>query len=48
MPGNECLARFLCGLSSPLFTRLKARQIKGFAALEDYPYGEIRAWLAGG
>ena len=48
VPGNECLARFLCGLSSPLFTRLKARQIKGFAALEDYPYGEIRAWLAGG
>ncbi|AEF23979.1 RecQ family ATP-dependent DNA helicase [Pseudomonas fulva] len=48
LPGNECLARFLCGLSSPLFTRLKARQIKGFAALEDYPYGEVRAWLAGG
>jgi len=46
LPGNECLARFFCGLSAPLFTRLKARQIKGFAALEDYPYGEIRAWLA--
>nr|WP_288498714.1 RecQ family ATP-dependent DNA helicase [uncultured Pseudomonas sp.] len=48
LPGNECLARFLCGLSAPLFTRLKARQIKGFAALEDYPYGEVRAWLASG
>jgi len=48
LPSNECLARFLCGISVPLFTRLKARQINGFAALEDYPYGEIRAWLAGG
>lgn len=45
LPSNECLARFLCGISVPLFTRLKARQISGFAALEDYPYSEIRAWL---
>ena len=46
LPSNECLARFLCGISVPLFTRLKARQINGFAALEDYPYGAIRAWLS--
>lgn len=45
LPSNECLARFLCGISVPLFTRLKARQVPGFAALEDYPYGDIRAWL---
>ncbi|UCJ18198.1 RecQ family ATP-dependent DNA helicase [Pseudomonas sp. MM211] len=48
LPSNECLARFLCGISVPLFTRLKARQISGFAALEDYPYSEIRAWLSAG
>ena len=46
LPSNECLARFLCGISVPLFTRLRARQISGFAVLEDYPYGEIRAWLS--
>jgi ATP-dependent DNA helicase RecQ len=44
-PSHECLTRFLCGVSAPLFTRLKARQLAGFAALEDYPYAEVRAWL---
>ncbi|TFH87319.1 RecQ family ATP-dependent DNA helicase [Billgrantia azerbaijanica] len=42
------LARFLCGLTSPLLTRLKARQLPGFAALETYPYAEVRARLANG
>ncbi|WP_298186132.1 ATP-dependent DNA helicase RecQ [uncultured Pseudomonas sp.] len=46
-PSGECLTRFLCGISVPLFTKLKARQISGFAALEDYPYAEVRAWLPG-
>ncbi|MWV17234.1 RecQ family ATP-dependent DNA helicase [Pseudomonas sp. L-22-4S-12] len=44
-PSAECLTRFLCGISVPLFTKLKARQIPGFAALEDYPYAEVRDWL---
>ena len=43
-PGAERLTRFLCGISVPLFTQLKARAIPGFAALEDYPYAEVRAW----
>ena len=46
LPGTECLTRFLCGISTPLFTRLRARQISGFAALEDYPYAAVRAWLS--
>ncbi len=46
-PGAERLTRFLCGISVPLFTRLKARAIPGFAALEDYPYAEVRAWAQG-
>ena len=45
-PSAECLTRFLCGISVPLFTKLKARQLAGFAALEDYPYAEVRKWLA--
>ncbi|WP_205738684.1 RecQ family ATP-dependent DNA helicase [Halomonas heilongjiangensis] len=40
-------ARFLCGITTPLFTRLKARQLPGFAALEGYPYAEVQGWLAG-
>ncbi|MDR6164593.1 ATP-dependent DNA helicase RecQ [Pseudomonas fluorescens] len=44
IPSAERLTRFLCGISVPLFTRLKARAIPGFAALEEYPYAEVREW----
>ncbi|AHY44675.1 RecQ family ATP-dependent DNA helicase [Stutzerimonas decontaminans] len=44
-PSTECLTRFLCGISVPVFTKLKARQIPGFASLEAYPYAEVRARL---
>jgi ATP-dependent DNA helicase RecQ len=43
-PSAERLTRFLCGISVPLFTRLKARTISGYAALEEYPYAEVRRW----
>ncbi|GAB6388723.1 RecQ family ATP-dependent DNA helicase [Stutzerimonas marianensis] len=46
-PSRECLTRFLCGISVPVFTKLKARQLPGFASLEAYPYAEVRARLAG-
>jgi ATP-dependent DNA helicase RecQ len=44
-PSSECLTRFLCGISVPLLSKLKARQLAGFAALENYPYAEVRAWV---
>ncbi|MFI3048037.1 ATP-dependent DNA helicase RecQ [Pseudomonas coronafaciens pv. coronafaciens] len=44
-PSTECLTRFLCGISVPLFTKLKARATAGFAVLEDYPYAQVRAWV---
>ncbi|MGU9859164.1 RecQ family ATP-dependent DNA helicase [Pseudomonas sp. LF245] len=44
LPEAERLTRFLGGISVPLFTKLKARSIPGFAALEDYPYAEVREW----
>ena len=44
IPSAERLTRFLCGISVPLFTKLKARAIPGFAALEEYPYAEVREW----
>ncbi len=36
------LTRFLCGITSPLFTKLKARQLAGFGKLEQYRYQEVR------
>jgi ATP-dependent DNA helicase RecQ len=45
-PGSECLTRFLCGITTPLFTRMKARQIPGFAALQNHPYAQIRERVA--
>jgi ATP-dependent DNA helicase RecQ len=45
-PSRECLTRFLCGISAPLLTKLKARSLPGHGVLEDYPYAEVRTWLA--
>ncbi|WP_434559280.1 RecQ family ATP-dependent DNA helicase [Pseudomonas sp. Z5-35] len=42
LPTAERLTRFLCGISVPLFTKLKARTIRGYAALEEYPYAQVR------
>ncbi|WP_296187757.1 RecQ family ATP-dependent DNA helicase [Pseudomonas sp. UBA1879] len=46
-PSVECLTRFLCGISVPVFTRLKARGIPGFGMLENYPYAKVRSWIRG-
>ncbi|TDB03116.1 RecQ family ATP-dependent DNA helicase [Halomonas marinisediminis] len=42
----DLLARFLCGITTPLFTRIKARQLPGFGALEGYPYADVRDWVS--
>jgi len=42
----DLLTRFLCGITAPLFTPLKARQLPGFAALEGLPYGAVRERVA--
>lgn len=44
-PSADCLTRFLCGISVPLFTKLKARGISGFGQLESYPYAAVRDWV---
>ena len=44
VPSAERVTRFVCGIGVPLFTKLKARSIPGFATLEDYPYAEVRTW----
>jgi ATP-dependent DNA helicase RecQ len=40
-------ARFFCGLTTPIFTRLKVRQVSGFALLEKYRFSDVLAWLEG-
>ena len=41
------LARFFCGLTTPVFTRLKLRSVKGFALLEKYRFAEVKEWIEG-
>ncbi|MEJ2764761.1 RecQ family ATP-dependent DNA helicase [Photobacterium sp. MCCC 1A19761] len=41
-PSSAAVTRFLSGMSSPLHTQLKARQMSGFAKLEAYPFQQIR------
>ncbi len=43
-PSSEALTRFLCGIGAPLFSKLKAKGIDGFAALGEYSYAQVRAW----
>ena len=38
------LSRFLSGLHTPLFTRIKARSVSGFARLENYPFAQVKQW----
>ncbi|ANF58530.1 RecQ family ATP-dependent DNA helicase [Halotalea alkalilenta] len=44
-PSATLLARFLCGLSSPLLTQLKARTLPGYGALATSPYAALHAHI---
>ncbi len=46
-PSADLLARFLCGISVPLFTKVKARKKPGFAKLEKYRYADIKDYVNG-
>lgn len=43
-PNSQRIAHFLCGLSMPVFTPLKARSLDGFAVFEQRAYPEVRQW----
>ncbi|UTV30330.1 RecQ family ATP-dependent DNA helicase [Photobacterium atrarenae] len=45
-PSTAAVTRFLSGMSSPLNTQLKARQMGGFAKLEAYPFRQVRDHVA--
>jgi len=44
-PSLVLTTRFLCGITTPIFTKLKARSINGFGQLAEYPYAEIHQML---
>lgn len=44
LPSAITLSRFLCGLHTPLFTRIKARSVQGFSQLEHQPFAKVNAW----
>ncbi|PCI62204.1 MAG: recombinase RecQ [Gammaproteobacteria bacterium] len=39
------ISRFFCGLTTPIFTKLRVRKFKGFAVLENYRFSEVKAWV---
>jgi len=43
-PSAVTLSRFLCGLHTPLFTRVKARSVSGFSQLEGYPFARVKQY----
>ena len=44
-PGPELLTRFLCGITVPVFSKIKAKQLPGFGKLENYRYADVKKWL---
>ena len=39
------LTKYLCGIATPIFRKYKIRQLPHFAALEHYPYAEVKRWI---
>lgn len=42
---SELLAKFLCGIPTPIFTKWKIKQMNHFACLENYRFGEVLKWI---
>ncbi|MGF1752398.1 RecQ family ATP-dependent DNA helicase [Vibrio makurazakiensis] len=38
---NEAVARFLCGIATPLSTKLKASKMAGYGKLEQQPFSQV-------
>ncbi|MGO1295902.1 MAG: RecQ family ATP-dependent DNA helicase [Vibrio sp.] len=39
---DAAISRFLCGLTNPMTTKVKANKMSGFAQLERYPFAEVK------
>lgn len=40
------VTKFLCGISSPVYTKLKVRQLPHFGVLEKYPFLSVKNWVS--
>lgn len=38
-------SKYLCGIHTPLFTRLKIRALPHFGHLQQHPFQEVKAWV---
>mgnify|MGYP006291286779 CR=1 FL=1 len=41
------LTKFLCGISTPIFRKVKANKLPQFGQLEKYPFMEVKRWVRG-
>ena len=39
------LAKFLCGIYTPVFSKLKIKKLPSFGIFESYPFLEVRNWI---
>ncbi|WP_299001921.1 ATP-dependent DNA helicase RecQ [uncultured Shewanella sp.] len=39
------LSRYLCGLTTPIFTKHKLKSTSAFASLEKYPFSQVLNWV---
>ncbi|MBI9059368.1 MAG: RecQ family ATP-dependent DNA helicase [Labilibaculum sp.] len=42
---SELLTKYLCGINTPSFTRLKLKQLKHFSFLENYRFEDVYNWI---
>jgi ATP-dependent DNA helicase RecQ len=40
------LTKFLCGIYTPVFSKLKIKKLPYFGILENYPFMEVKNWIA--
>ncbi len=41
----DLISRFLCGLTVPLLSKIKANKLSAFGALADYNYKQVKQWV---
>ena len=41
------LTKFLCGIYTPVFSKLKIKKLPNFCILESYPFLEVKNWIIG-
>jgi ATP-dependent DNA helicase RecQ len=39
------LTKFLCGIYTPVFSKLKIKKLSNFGILEKHPFLEVRNWI---